>query len=657
LKPVNLGGCKTINAFVARKLNSLQQAKPGFEGIFPLMFEERENILWEESRGYRIVKTSYGEAYDSCIALSEAVAAHFAELPPDSAIGLAASNGPLFIELLWAILRAGFRPVLVNTRLGGDILLRALAGAGAHAMITDGSFYLPDGNASGIEEITPDALLSDGRRAPAGGFGSEILVMSSGTSSHIKCCGYTAEAVRAQLLDSGFVIKNVRAVKKHYEGELKLLALLPFCHIFGLGAVYLWFAFYSRTFVGLADLSPRTVQNTIKRHKVTHIFAVPLFWEKTHEAAVKEISSRGEKTLAKFEKGLSIASGLDGIPALAAAFRKKAFREVREKLFGESISFLISGGSGIKRENLEFFNGIGYHLANGYGMTETGITSFELSDNARILCTGSAGRPLPSAAYSLSPDGILLVSGSSGAAYIIENGEKREKPVPFSTGDLARIDEKTGRVFILGRSDELVIGPSGENLNPNVIEPLFDMPGVRGVCLCPVEKDGATTPVLAVSVNGYSSAETAAGIRERVMEKMSASGLNGLVGELLITGDPLIGEDEFKLNRRKIALKIASGEIKPFEFERQAFDAENSLLYGRIRAAFAAALPQIDGDIADDADFFADLGGTSFDYAALTSALGEELGISFPASAEGLSSIKEIYIYSEKAIEKLDKIS
>ena len=30
----------------------------------------------------------------------------------------------------------------------------------------------------------------------------------------------------------------------------------------------------------LNDLSPSTIVNTIRRHKVTHVFAVPLFWEK-----------------------------------------------------------------------------------------------------------------------------------------------------------------------------------------------------------------------------------------------------------------------------------------------------------------------------------------------------------------------------------------
>ena len=97
---------------------------------------------------------------------------------------------------------------------------------------------------------------------------------------------------------------------------------------------------------------------------------MPLFWETIHKIALKTIKSKGEKTLKKFEKGLKIYNTLSNSAVLANKFSKIAFKQVRENLFGESVMFLISGGGGISKQTLQFFNAIGYRLVNGYGTTE-----------------------------------------------------------------------------------------------------------------------------------------------------------------------------------------------------------------------------------------------------------------------------------------------
>ena len=205
-------------------------------------------------------------------------------------------------------------------------------------------------------------------------------------------------------------------VKRHYESRMKLLAFLPFYHVFGLIAVYIWFAFFSRTFVHLPDMAPDTIIGTIKRHKVTHIFAVPLFWEKVRSEALKTIKGMGDDTFTKFEHAMGIASSLPG-PA-SRLFSRMAFREVREKLFGESIVFMIAGGSAISPDVLGFFNGIGYRLANGYGMTEVGITSLELSADRKYLDAGYVGAPMAHAEYMIDGNGELLVRGEVISKYI-----------------------------------------------------------------------------------------------------------------------------------------------------------------------------------------------------------------------------------------------
>ncbi|MBR5708975.1 MAG: AMP-binding protein, partial [Oscillospiraceae bacterium] len=488
MKNPTIAGFSRINDYVKDKLRRFDEAGRDFAALFELMFSERDNVLYEVSEGYRIVRTTYGEAREAVLGKSAALSKLLADCPRGAAVGIYLENGPEWIETLWAVLRSGFTPLLMNMRLDDATLREALRSCGAVAVISAEKEF-------GVRAIhaLPPAEPAEGKAE----FAEELLVMSSGTSAHVKLCAYGAEEFYRQICDSLDIITRCRAMKKLYKGRIKHLDFLPFYHIFGLTAVYIWFGFFGRTFVHLGDLAPQTIVNTIRRHEVTHIFSVPLFWEKVREQALRVIDGRGKR--AKFDRALALSLKIGDVPLLGPLFKKLAFREVRDNLFGESISFMISGGSAVPASALEFFNAIGYRLANGYGMSETGITSVELSDSARARCTGSVGRPLGSITYSLGEDGALRVSGSSTARYIIEDGVRREREAVFDTRDLA--EERGGRFFILGRRDDLVVSPGGENLNPVIIESRFeDIEGLEGVCLVADGSGGESLPVLLAGI-------------------------------------------------------------------------------------------------------------------------------------------------------------
>lgn len=623
MKNDTLGGFASIDVFVKAKLDRLNSENPDFSRLFELMFSESENVLYERSRGYKIEYTTYGEAKEAALGRASALISRFPELPAGSVVGLYGGNSVEWIELFWAILCAGFRPLLMNTRLDKETLASALSAAGAAAVVSDGAVF-----------PVPTVLFSEldpAKSAPSRPFGGEILVMSSGTSQNVKLCAYTAAELARQIGDSAVLIRRQKLVKKHYEGRLKLLAFLPFYHVFGLIAMYFWFGFFSRTFVHLGDLRPETILGTIKRHKVTHIFAVPLFWERVYSEALKTIRSRGEKTYAKFQKGVSIYEKLSSAPALAAAFSKTAFREVRDNLFGESISFMITGGSEISRDALLFFNAIGYRLADGYGMSEIGITSVELSDDPKALVSASVGEPLSSVEYSITPEGELIVRGESLARYIIEGGERRENSGWFSTGDLA--EREGGHYRILGRRDDLVVSASGENLNPNLIEPKFDIPGARGVALVSSERDCKKTAVLLVSVRGHLPEEKLRSVESAVRARVSELGLASEIGGVYLTSSELIGEDEFKLNRSRLRRDLEAGALPRAVGAAVSSGSDSDPLLSRVLEIFAAALEKDISEISPETDFFIDGGGTSLDYFAMLSRLSEEFSLQLPDGA------------------------
>jgi long-subunit acyl-CoA synthetase (AMP-forming) len=69
------------------------------------------------------------------------------------------------------------------------------------------------------------------------------------------------------------------------------------------------------------------------------------------------------------------------------------FKNVRQQVFGTDLKFLISGGAQINTKYLEFLNGIGYSIHNGYGLTESGIVSVELSKYPKHRNLPSVGKP------------------------------------------------------------------------------------------------------------------------------------------------------------------------------------------------------------------------------------------------------------------------
>ncbi|MBR6271078.1 MAG: AMP-binding protein [Lachnospiraceae bacterium] len=630
----HIGSYKSINAFVREKLSAFREKGFDFETLFLLMFRERDNILYERSEGFRVKKATYGEAREHILCRAATLRRLLSDAEPGAAVGLHLENSLEWIECFWAILAAGFRPLLLNLRLPRPVLEDAISTCGCIAVISEAGGF-------SCMNIRPEELPTEIEASVPVPFGTELFVMSSGTTENVKICAYGAEELYYQIADSYEIIKKSPRLKKHYNGELKLLTFLPFYHIFGLVAMYIWFAFFSRTFVHLPDLSPQTIVNTIKRHKVTHVFAVPLFWEKVYAQAMRGIADRGEKTAEKFNRALALQQKL---PApLGSLFSKLAFREVRENLFGDSIIFMISGGSFLDPAVQAFFNGIGYRLANGYGMTEIGITSVELSRKKIYLQAGCVGTPMKGAEYMIDESGELRVRGRVIAKYVLCGGRKlTAADYPdgwYATHDMAEL--AGGHYRICGRRDDLIVGPGGENLNPNAIEPLLRLPSTE-VCLIPANKGVTSSAVLLAEVTRHIPESALTSIRTELIRKIDEAGLSGEISGIVFVCESLIKPDEFKPNRLRLARSYAEGTLEiAVPSQTGAEDAADELQQ-RILPVFAAATGRPIDEISPDSDFFMDLGGSSIDYFAMLSHLKDEFGVTLEPGQPELRTVRGI---------------
>lgn len=630
MKITNINGFKTIDAYVKHKLNLLENSDKSMKAIYALAFSESQNVMFEESVGFKIKKTTYGEVDKRIKRLSRGLKERLGAIE-NGRVGIYAEDPETFIVTFWCLIISGYNPVLLNAKLLDTTVEKCLKDFSVSAVITEGKTF-------SVRSILFSDLSESDEAFIEGDYGKEFYVTSSGTE-HVKICAYTAKELCETVKNSSYVISKNLSIKAHYKGELKLLAFLPFYHIFGFIAVYFWFSFFSRTFVKLASISPLTIQNTIKKHGVTHVFAVPLFWDTVYKKAIKTIKSRGEKTNAKFYKGLKISLKL-GNGLVGKAFKKIALKVVRENIFGDSIKFMISGGSVISPEVLRFFNGIGYTLVNGYGSSEIGVTSVELSSKTSKITDASIGSPLPTIDYRIDENGELWVKGTSTASAVYSDGAPIKSGDDwYNTHDLAI---KVGdRYYLSGRSDDLIISVTGENLNPSAIEEKFFGIDAEGVILIATKEN--KLPTLIVSVSEYCDEEKANLIRAEVNKIIKANDLTAQIGEVLITKDPLIVGKEFKLNRKRLSRDCGLGLIKPFSASVKN-DEELDAVTRTVRLAFSEVLTKKPSAIGLYADFFTEMGGTSLDYFSMVARIKAEFSVEIPDGAT-LNTVSAVASY------------
>ncbi len=595
------------------------------------MFEQGDNVFAESSVGFKMKRITYKESKLNAILRAKKLKAMLGELEKGACVGLYMANNHRFIECFWAILACGFNPVLLNTKFSNEQIEKVLVSGSVKAVVSDSKEF-------SLKTLKIDEVDGFPSTADLDCWGEEVYFTSSGTSDNVKLCAYTAESFINQISNSMAIMKNCPQIESHYKGELKLLALLPFYHVFGFIAVYIWFGFFARTFVFLLDFTPQTLLKTVKKHDVTHIFAVPMVWETIYKQAIKKIKALGDKEYNKFNKALTYVNNHE---RLGTAVSKSAFKEVRQGLFGESIRFLISGGSAISENAMKFFNGIGYFTVNGYGMTELGITSVETSKKRRERNLCSIGAPFGSAEYKINDNGELLVKTNTRAVKIIKGNEVTVSNLNewFNTKDIALI--KGGRCYLLGRSDDVIISSSGENINPQTVEDAIKIEEIAKKSLVK-SPEGA---VLVLQANSWLPSEKVIKIKEEVIRQLKAVNVETEVKKIVITKTKLLAENDFKVSRAKVSKRLQNLELELLgEDKKQDFEEVSELDAELIKLLKGVIGEGVEVSATDE--FFSTLNISSLEYFEFILEVKERYNLKANAfEGNPLTTVKQISAY------------
>ena len=244
-----------------------------------------------------------------------------------------------------------------------------------------------------------------------------------------------------------------------------IISILPMAHMYGMAFEFLFeFITGCHVFFLTRIPSPAIIAEAFSRIKPAVIIAVPLIIEKIIRKKVfPKIQNNRMRMLLH-------------MPVINKKVREKICDQVTQA-FGGNFYEIIIGGAAFNKEVENFLHSIGFRYTVGYGATECApIICYE---DYKHFVPGSCGKAARNMMVKIdSPDpenvpGEILAKGPNVMLGYYKNEEATattlDKEGWYHTGDLGTMDGD-GNVFIKGRSKNMLLGASGQNIYPEEIE-------------------------------------------------------------------------------------------------------------------------------------------------------------------------------------------
>jgi len=284
-----------------------------------------------------------------------------------------------------------------------------------------------------------------------------IISYTSGTS------GFT----KGVMIPERSLVSNIIYAQEHMplKAGNRIVSFLPMAHVYGL---LFEFLFPLSTGCHITFLSkmptPAIITKAFGQIQPHLILSVPLIIEKIYK---KKILPAIEKPSVKF---------MLKVPGLSSVILKK-IRKTLIETFGGQFFEIVIGGAPLSDDVEKFFKRINFPITVGYGMTECGpLISYEAWNKTMPSSAGKLVDRMEVRIDSEDPYNVvgeIQVKGENVMLGYYKN--EADTAASFTedgwlkTGDLGVID-KNDFIFIRGRSKNMLLGPSGQNIYPEEIE-------------------------------------------------------------------------------------------------------------------------------------------------------------------------------------------
>ena len=252
--------------------------------------------------------------------------------------------------------------------------------------------------------------------------------------------------------------------KKIKPGD-SVISILPMAHMYGMAFEFIFeFIKGCHIFYLTRIPSPAIIAEAFGRIKPAVIIAVPLVIEKIIRKKVfPKIQNNRMRMLLH-------------MPVISKKVKEKICDQVTNA-FGGNFYEVIIGGAAFNQEVERFLHSVGFKYTVGYGATECApIICYEDYKN---FVPGSCGKAALHMMVRIdSPDpenvpGEILAKGPNVMLGYYKNEEATKQTIDengwYHSGDLGTMDGD-GNVFIKGRSKNMLLGASGQNIYPEEIE-------------------------------------------------------------------------------------------------------------------------------------------------------------------------------------------
>lgn len=539
-----------------------------------------ENIALEILRRDRVESLTYSELRRT----AESIGRWLGErgLEKGARIAILADNHPRWVAAYLGIIAAGCAAVPLDIALHTDQIAKLLKDSGSSFLFCDGK-HLGVATQLEIEVVQLDAS-SEGKRATriisdldsivAQGPGHFVPVdsVAEDLASLLYTSGTTADP-KGVMLTHGNLLGEVEAVFSWAElgpGDA-LLGVLPLFHVLSQMANLLLPLVKGSRVVYLETLNTTELLRALAERKITAFAVVPQFFYLIHERIFKEVSQRGKLA----------SSTVRALMSVTRFFRRfrlnpgKIFFGKIHRLFGDSMRYLVTGGSRFDPQIAADFHSLGIDVLQAYGLTETCGGAF--ANRPGNIVIGSVGPPLEGVEGKIleaqpqegisQPVGEIAIRGP-----IVMKGYWNRRDATAAslqdgwllTGDLGYFDENEN-LFITGRKKEVIILSNGKNVYPEEIETHYlKSPYIKEICVLGLEEtpgDPTSDRLYAVVVPNFDALKQRKIVNAKEVIRFDIEGLSAkLASTKRIRGYEIWQEELPRTTTRK---------IKRFEVERR----------------------------------------------------------------------------------------
>ena len=413
-------------------------------------------------------------------------------------VGIMCRNHRGFVEALVAANRIGSDIVLLNTSFAGPALADVVNREGVDAVIYDEEFTAtvdraladkPDATrivawTDGQHELTVEKLIADhaGQQPRRTGRKGRMILLTSGTTG-------TPKGANQSGGNAGIGTLKAILDRTPWRAEETVVIVAPMFHAWGFSQL-VFAASMACTVVTRRKFDPEATLDLIDRHQATGLAVVPVMFDRIME-----------------------------LP-----------EEIRNRYSGKSLRFAAASGSRMRPDVvIAFMDQFGDVIYNNYNATEAGMIATATPQDLRAA-PDTAGRPAGGTEIRiLDKEFNEVPTGEVGTIYVrndtqfdgYTSGTTKDFHAGFmSSGDMGYLD-KEGRLFVVGRDDEMIVS-GGENVYPIEVEKtLTAHPDVAEAAVIGVDDEQYGQRLAAFVVLGPGGSATPDTLKQHVRENLA----------------------------------------------------------------------------------------------------------------------------------------